>query len=123
MGQVLHPVFSAPNNSKQTTMRVRPIDLAHLASQTGGDKTLEEEVLHLFVRQAALLSRDLKVNSDCDQRKRLAHTLKGTARSVGAFKVAELAEAIEEAPTEQKRVTQLVKQVDTTCDYIASLLR
>jgi HPt (histidine-containing phosphotransfer) domain-containing protein len=123
MGQVNHPVFDAPACHALDDRTGRPVDLVHLARQTGGDKMLEEEVLHLFLRQANMLARDLSDAKDSDGRRRLAHTLCGTARAVGAFRVAEMARDIEENPAQAAHIKPLVAQVDVACDYISSLLR
>jgi HPt (histidine-containing phosphotransfer) domain-containing protein len=75
----------------------RPIDLVHLARMTLGDRSLEREVLQLFVRQASvLLGRMDKAEPDAIAA--LAHTLKGSARGLGAWRVAAAAEAVELAP-------------------------
>jgi HPt (histidine-containing phosphotransfer) domain-containing protein len=73
-----------------------PIDLAHLARMTFGEKGLESEVLRLFDRQAAML---LARMNDAPQAElaAFAHTLKGSARSIGARRVATAAEGIEVA--------------------------
>ena len=75
----------------------RPIDLHHLSRQTLGDRDLEREILALFVRQSAMLSERIRTTmaeTDCRD---IAHTLKGSARAVGAWRVAEAAEAVENA--------------------------
>ncbi len=54
----------------------RPIDLAHLASQTMGDRTLECEILTLFGKQLSQ-ARASFAKANADERKRLAHTIKG----------------------------------------------
>ncbi|HEU4661670.1 MAG TPA: Hpt domain-containing protein [Pseudolabrys sp.] len=70
------------------------IDRAHLSQMTLGDRTLEREVLELFDRQAEMLvARMDKVASACVPP--LAHTLKGSARGIGAWDVATAAEALE----------------------------
>lgn len=75
----------------------RPIDLVHLARQTLGDRELEREILALFVRQSILL-RDRILNSGVlAERRDLVHTLKGSARAVGAWSVAKAAENVETA--------------------------
>ena len=77
-----------------------PIDLVHLARQTLGDRSLETELLQLFERQAAQIVERLNASkTDADRRWRhdLAHTLKGSARAVGATRVASTAQAYEEA--------------------------
>lgn len=73
----------------------RPIDLVHLARQTLGDRALEREVLDLFVIQARSVLEQLQAAADQRNRMDLAHTLKGSARSVGAWHVATAAEACE----------------------------
>lgn len=73
----------------------RPIDLVHLSRQTLGDRALETEILTLFVVQARTLVERIGAADDGQARSDLAHTLKGSARAVGAFRVAEAAEACE----------------------------
>lgn len=73
----------------------RPIDLVHLARQTLGDRALEAEVLDLFVIQAHSVMERLSTVTDQRHRMELAHTLKGSARAVGAWQVAAQAEACE----------------------------
>lgn len=76
------------------------IDLVHLARQTLGDNALERELLSLFARQAgefAARLAGLDGASDARRREELAHTLKGSARAVGAFGVGHAAEAYEDA--------------------------
>jgi hypothetical protein len=72
------------------------IDLAHLARMTLGEKSLEAEVLALFDRQAAvLLARMRQVPPAAVAA--FAHTLKGSALGIGAWKMAEAAAAVERA--------------------------
>jgi HPt (histidine-containing phosphotransfer) domain-containing protein len=72
-----------------------PIDFEHLARMTLGDASLEREVLAMFSAQAVRLIGTLTtLPSDAAA---LAHTLKGSARAIGAFGVAEAAEALEAA--------------------------
>jgi HPt (histidine-containing phosphotransfer) domain-containing protein len=72
-----------------------PIDLAHLARMTLGDAALERQVLGMFASQSANLTEKLAALPA--EAGALAHTLKGSARAVGAFRVAECAEALEVA--------------------------
>ena len=74
----------------------RPIDLVHLARMTLGDRGLEREVLALFDRQATVLVSRLRAASPGSVTS-VAHTLKGSARGVGAWRVAVAAEAVEQA--------------------------
>jgi HPt (histidine-containing phosphotransfer) domain-containing protein len=72
-----------------------PIDLAHLQRMTLGDSSLEREVLAMFAAQAAgLMDNLVKLPPDVAE---LAHTLKGSARAIGAFRVADAAEWLETA--------------------------
>src|SRR5215212_1062231 len=74
----------------------RPIDLVHLARMTLGDRGLEREVLQLFDRQATLLIARMR-SATPQGVATLAHTLKGSARGIGAWRVARGAEALEVA--------------------------
>jgi hypothetical protein len=72
------------------------IDRKHLYRMTLGDHGLEREVLALFDRQIDLLiDRMRAVDASCVPA--LAHTLKGSARGVGAWPMARAAEAVEAA--------------------------
>jgi HPt (histidine-containing phosphotransfer) domain-containing protein len=58
-----------------------------------GDLSLEREVLEMFVLQACRITDAL---AGCPpDAKALAHTLKGSARAIGAFGVADRAAALE----------------------------
>jgi HPt (histidine-containing phosphotransfer) domain-containing protein len=70
-----------------------PIDTAHLNRMTLGDASLEREVLAMFSAQAVrLMGTVANLSSDTNT---VAHTLKGSARAIGAFRVADAAEALE----------------------------
>lgn len=72
-----------------------PIDLVHLQRMTLGDDSLEREVLAMFAAQAAsLMDRLVKLPPDIAE---LAHTLKGSAQAIGAFRVSDAAEWLETA--------------------------
>jgi HPt (histidine-containing phosphotransfer) domain-containing protein len=70
-----------------------PIDTEHLQRMTLGDASLEREVLAMFSGQAIGLMRELAAPTS--DRRALVHTLKGSARAIGAFRVAEAAEFLE----------------------------
>jgi len=74
----------------------RAIDLVHLARMTLGDRDLEREVLQLFVRQASLLLERMD-GADAETVATLAHTMKGSAQGLGAWRVAGAADAVEHA--------------------------
>jgi HPt (histidine-containing phosphotransfer) domain-containing protein len=85
---------AAPTNAPMPAPVETAIDLEHLARMTLGEASLETEVLTLFDRQAAVLLTRM-----CDATPAaaaaFAHTLKGSARGIGAWRVAEAAEAVE----------------------------
>ena len=72
------------------------IDVAHLSRMTLGDRGLEHEVLQLFDRQAELLLARMRQVAPAGVAT-LAHTLNGSARGIGAMRVAAAAEALERA--------------------------
>jgi HPt (histidine-containing phosphotransfer) domain-containing protein len=72
-----------------------PIDHAHLARYTLGNRALEIEVLQLFAGQAPDYLEDLRSAATEKAWRDAAHTLKGSARAVGAMRVAECAERAE----------------------------
>ena len=72
------------------------IDLEHLARQTGGDLALERELLVLFSQQCARHLRTIHGSADDNVRRDAAHTLKGAARAIGAWQVADAADLIEQ---------------------------
>ena len=70
-----------------------PIDIAHLRRMTLGDAALEREVLTMFSAQASRLVETLvALPADAPA---LAHTLKGSARAIGAFAVGDAAAHLE----------------------------
>ncbi|HEV3372620.1 MAG TPA: Hpt domain-containing protein [Xanthobacteraceae bacterium] len=70
------------------------IDLKHLARMTLGERSLEAEVLRLFDRQAAVLLDHMRQAAP-QAVAAFAHTLKGSARGIGAWRVAAAAETVE----------------------------
>ena len=74
-------------------------------------------------KATSLLGDELRSQKNCDARRLKAHTLKGAARAVGAFTLADYASKIEIEPEKQAPVRALLREVETVRDYIASLLR
>ena len=76
------------------------IDLVHLGRMTLGDATVEREVLAMFAAQAAdLTDRLAGLPADAAV---LVHTLKGSARAIGAFRVGDAAADLEHALRERR---------------------
>jgi HPt (histidine-containing phosphotransfer) domain-containing protein len=103
------------------------IDRGHLARMTFGDRGLERELLELFDKQAAILLVRMRTGGSAAIFA-LAHTLKGSASSIGAQRVARAALAAELAaratPAECSRaVDALTEAVDEARALIALLLR
>jgi HPt (histidine-containing phosphotransfer) domain-containing protein len=111
----------------------RPIDVEHLFRMTLGDHHLEREVLQLFDHQAGMLMERISQSSRSERCEpgivaAAAHTMKGSARGIGAWQLARAAEAVENAalgpqPGLAKTVTALSACVDEARAAIAELLR
>jgi HPt (histidine-containing phosphotransfer) domain-containing protein len=104
----------------------RPIDLVHLSRMTLGDRGLEREVLALFDRQATVLVSRMR-SAPPGSVTSVAHTLKGSARGVGAWRVAAAAEAVEVAASGDgdlsAAITRLAAVAEEARAVIAELLR
>ena len=73
----------------------QPIDFQHLRRYTLGDRGLELEILGLFVEQLPITIGALEDATTDKAWGMAAHTLKGSARAVGAWPLAALAEEAE----------------------------
>ena len=104
----------------------RPIDLVHLARTTLGDRALEREVLQLFDRQSGILIARMRTAAPAAITA-LAHTLKGSARGIGAWRVARAAERLELAGASGHPTAEALDGVAAASDeartVIAELLR
>lgn len=105
----------------------RPIDFEHLFRMTLGDHGLEREVLQLFDRQAGMLMERI-AKSEPGIVAAAAHTMKGSARGIGAWRLARAADAVEAAALSApanlpKTVLALAACVDEVKAVIADLLR
>lgn len=70
------------------------LNLAHLDRYTGGQKSLNAEVLALFDTQITTMVAELKglvAKGDRTRWREIAHTIKGAARGVGAFPMGDAA--------------------------------
>ncbi len=98
----------------------RPVDLVHLARQTLGDPDLEREILALFLTQLRTVS-DRLAGADSSERLFLVHGLKGTARSVGAFPLAQTASGYEDEPGDAA-LAAMTACLAQTAAYVERLL-
>jgi CheY-like chemotaxis protein/HPt (histidine-containing phosphotransfer) domain-containing protein/two-component sensor histidine kinase len=77
-----------------------PLDLSALAQFTGGDKSVERDIIAQFLsatRDDANALRAAVAQGDADAIARAAHRVKGAARMMGAGPVANVSERIEQA--------------------------
>jgi HPt (histidine-containing phosphotransfer) domain-containing protein len=75
------------------------IDEEHLSRITLGDRRLEREVLQIFVRQSVTIL-DRITGHDPVAIAAAAHTMVGSARGIGAWRVARAAELLERSVSE-----------------------
>jgi len=73
------------------------LDLAHLAAQTGGDLSLQRDLLDLFILQSAEFFAQMHGLARCDPAAAddLVHRVKGSARAIGAFELSGAAAELE----------------------------
>jgi HPt (histidine-containing phosphotransfer) domain-containing protein len=73
------------------------LDLQHLDRQTAGDIALESELLTLFEAQCERLRPLVGDGRPAGARADAAHTLKGSARAIGASRLGVVADRLEAA--------------------------
>lgn len=95
----------------------RPVDLVHLSRYTLGDRSLEHEVLRLFCTQSFICLDQLRGAKSGREWQEAAHSLKGSARAIGAWRVAQCAERAESVP--ESDLAQLSAQY--TCEIETAL--
>ena len=95
------------------------IDRAHLRQMTFSDAVLEREVLGLFDRQAASMLELIPVAKP-EALPALVHAVKGSARGIGAWRVARAAAALEADP--QANTAALVAALAEARAAIAKIL-
>ena len=106
----------------------RPVDLVHLARYTLGNRSLEREVLGLFHTQSEIYLQRLKQADKDKDWVDAAHTIKGSARGIGAWPVARSAEAAEALSGKTRKtgaleaLRELERCIGEANAYIESLL-
>jgi HPt (histidine-containing phosphotransfer) domain-containing protein len=141
-GQVLMPGFKARASNMETEIGAwseaapaearkapsRPVDLVHLSRYTLGERTLEREVLGLFCTQSVVYLARLRESPSAKDWKEAAHSLKGSAQAIGAWRAAAAAERAEALPAEAFNAARHARylEVESTLGeakaYISSLL-
>jgi len=109
-----------------------PVDLAYLARFTLGNATLEREVLQLFAAQIPLYLEALHGARVRKAWREAAHSIKGSACAVGAWRLAgcaQFAERVEvdgaaAAPQEQREqaVVAVARAAEEACRFIGRRL-
>jgi chemotaxis protein histidine kinase CheA len=96
------------------------IDEEHLGQMTFGDRGLEREVLEIFRRQAAIMLGRIS-GSEPATASAAVHTLKGSARGIGAWRVARAAERLEQARAETERSAAIGELTAATVEARAAI--
>lgn len=109
-----------------------PVDRTYLARFTMGNAAVEREVLQLFADQAPAYLQQLRDAPANKAWKQAAHTIKGSASAIGAWRLARLAEMAERIDVESDAglceahrddaVAALATAVDEACRFIARVL-
>ena len=107
--------------------RREPVDRAHLARQTLGDKGLELEVLRMFDETALTYFARIEESTSVDELLRHLHTLKGAAAGIGATAIRDLAATAERElraglPVNPERIDDIEMAVVECSAWIEGLL-
>ena len=98
------------------------VDFGYLETYAGGDMALVEEVLGLFREQAVMWVRLLDPAAEGEAWRDGAHTLKGSARGIGAAALAEACDAAELAgPDVGERTVRLERVKDALDAALADI--
>ena len=101
------------------------LDLEHLRRQTTGDRALERELLAMFETQCVRLRLLIDAGNPLVQRADAAHKLKGSARAIGAWRLASLADRLETALRNgetETAVARLLAMFDETIEATRQVL-
>lgn len=110
-----------------------PIDRVYLARFTLRNAALEREVLELFAEQAPVYLERLRGARERTAWRRAAHTIKGSASAVGAWRLARFAEMAERVDVDadaalgeghrEEALAAVATAMDEACRFIARLFR
>ena len=104
------------------------VDLDHLSRYTGGDEAINAEVLRLFDAQTSELVGRLQTildARDAKSWKEIIHTLKGAARGIGAFSMADAAAFAEPIDPVRDRgnASLAIAVLKTSADSVQAFIR
>jgi HPt (histidine-containing phosphotransfer) domain-containing protein len=100
-----------------------PVDLAHLSRYTQGDRALEREVLELFSAQSVVYLERLRGAPSGKEWKEAAHSLKGSARAIGAWRTAAAAECAEALPAGDGAHAAALRDIEASLDEAKAYIR
>ena len=96
----VHEIESTPESVTESVTESgagpEVLDLDHLARYTMGNRDLERELLRLFRTQLRAQVTGIAQARDAQEWRFATHTLKGVARSIGAWAIADTAEKLEQ---------------------------
>ncbi|MBL4863660.1 MAG: Hpt domain-containing protein [Rhodobiaceae bacterium] len=103
------------------------VDLVHLSKYTLGDRSLECELLGLFRSQSGVYLQRLETAASLAEWKDVAHSLKGSARGIGAWAVGDQAEMAEQmadldGASREDALIKVRGAIDETIAHVAVLL-
>ena len=98
------------------------IDFDHLNLYVGGDADLTREVFGLFRNQVEMWGRGLSADADDDMWANVTHSLKGSAKAVGATGLAEACEKAEALIGDDRRPGAREVAVETLEQRIEQVL-
>jgi HPt (histidine-containing phosphotransfer) domain-containing protein len=106
----------------------KTVDLDHLSRYTGGDAAINAEVLRLFNTQAGelvLRLRTILEARDAKSWKEVTHTIKGAARGIGAFPLADAAAFAEpiDLVKDSGNASQAIKALKTEADEVEAFIK
>jgi HPt (histidine-containing phosphotransfer) domain-containing protein len=103
------------------------IDMGHLDRYTGGDAKVNAEVLRLFETQTNDLIARLQAildARDAKSWKQVTHTIKGAARGIGAFAMADAAAQCEPIDlADRNRASTAISLLKTHTDAVQAFIQ
>jgi len=117
-----------PCSVKQHNQIDRPVDLVHLSRQTLGNRELEREILRLFHRQSGIYLERMRHAKSADEWRDAVHTIKGSARGIGAWGVVDVAEKVEKVAAARLKkqrdsmIAEFAGKLDDANDFIDGVL-
>lgn len=99
------------------------LDLVHLSRQTMGDSKLEQEILVLFLLQCQSCEDALLSPTNTGQLTDVAHQMKGCAKAVGAWDIAQTAGLLEKNPDKKHLILKLHDQLHLVKKYLKFLTK